>query len=177
MEMDLQLAEEKGNILGRDFLTWLWFKSEQQNGIFRSAKGEDFSLHIEQKVVVEGGEGESREKAVCTGIMSELKEAKLGLRTGKKVILARIKLEQDVHQWILDIDAANFCFSGLKTPKVDTSLEEGDDPDSIFLEKTFLVEKALEFMDSVFSGFVELRLSADWQREVQAFKKWLNEDD
>ncbi len=176
MEMDLQLAEEKGTILGRDFLTWLWFKSEQQGGIFKTKSGEDFALYLEQKVVVEGGEGESLEKAVCTGIMSELREAKLGLRTGKKVVKAKIKLEQDANDWIMELDASNFTFSGLKTPKVDTKVEEGDDPDSIFLEKIFLVEKAAGFIDDVFSHFVERRFSIHWQGEVEAFKKWLYEE-
>ncbi len=176
MEVDLQMAEEKGAVLGRDFLTWLWYKSEQNNGIFKTVSGEDFALYIEQKVVVEGGEGESREKAVCTGLMSELREAKLGLRTGKKVVKAKIKVEQDSNEWIMEVDAADFTFSGLKTPKVDTKLEEGDDPDSIFLEKIFLVEKGVGFLDDVFHSFVEKRFSIDWQGEVDAFRHWLYED-
>jgi hypothetical protein len=175
METDLKLAEEKGTILGRDFLTWLWFKSEQQNGIFKTGQGEDFALYLEQKVVVLGGEGESLEKAVCTGFMSELREAKLGLRSGKKVAQAKIKLEQDVNEWIMEVDASNFTFSGLKTPKVDTRMEEGDDPDSIFLEKVFLVEKAIMLVDEVFKKFVEIRFSMDWHGEVDAFRKWLYE--
>nr|WP_028575461.1 hypothetical protein [Desulfonatronovibrio hydrogenovorans] len=175
--MDLQLANEKRVILGRDFLTWLWFKSEQQNGMFKSRSGEDFSLYLEQKVVVEGGEGESLEKAVCTGMMSELREAKLGLRTGKKVAQAKIRLEQDANEWIMQVDASDFIFSGLKTPKVDTKVEEGDDPDSILLEKMFLVEKALGFLDDIYTGFVDLRLSIHWQGEVESFKKWLYRDE
>lgn len=177
METDLQLAEEQGTILGRDFLTWLWFKSEQQNGVFKSAQGEDFALYLEQKIVVEGGEGESLEKAVCTGIMSELREAKLGLRTGKKVVQAKVKVEQDSNEWIMEVDASRFAFSGLKTPKVDTKLEEGDDPDSILLEKIFLVEKGIGFVDELFTGFVRKRFSIHWQGEVDAFRKWLYDDE
>ncbi len=177
MEVDLKLAEEKGAMLGRDFLTWLWFKSDEQGGIFKTRKGDDFSVYLEQKVVVEGGEGESLEKAVCTGIMSELREARLGLRTGKKVARAKIRLEQDANEWIMEVNASDFTFSGIKTPRVETNREEGDDPDSAFLEKMFLLEKALEFLDELFRRFVELRLSIHWQGEVDAFRKWLYADD
>ena len=176
MEMDLQIAQEKGTILGRDFLTWLWFKSEEQNGIFKTKNGEDFALYLEQKVVVQGGEGERLEKAMCTGAMSELREAKLGLLTGKKVVQAKIKLEQDSNEWIMEVDASNFTFSGLKTPKVRTKMEEGEDPDGVFLEKIFLVEKALGFVDYLFRDFVEKRFSIHWQREIEAFRKWLDRD-
>ncbi len=176
MEMDLQLAKEKGDILGRDFLTWLWFKSETQNGIFKSSNGEDFSLYLEQKIVVEGGEGESLEKAVCTGIMSELWEAKQGLRKGKKVVQAKIKIESDINEWIVQVESSDFNFAGFKTPKIDTKLDEGDDPDSIFLEKMFLLEKAIGFIDDVYNDFISKRLSIHWQGEVDAFKKWLSED-
>ncbi len=173
-QVDLQLAGEKDVILGRDFLTWLWFKSEQQDNLFKTKNGEDFALYLEQKVVVEGGEGVSLEKAVCTGMMSDLKEARLGLSTGKKVAQARIKLEQDANEWIMDVDASNFSFSGLKTPKVRTKMEEGDDPDSAFLEKVYLVEKALEFFDDLFAGFIDIRLSIHWQGEVEALRNWLH---
>jgi hypothetical protein len=175
-QVDLQLAGEKGTILGRDFLTWLWFKSENQNGIFKTKNGEDFALYLEQKVVVQGGEGERLEKAMCTGAMSELREARLGLRTGKKVVQAKIKLEQDSNEWIVEVDASNFTFSGLKTPKVRTKMEEGEDPDGVFLEKIFLVEKALGFFDDVFNSFVDIRMSIHWQGEVEALRKWLEQD-
>ncbi|WP_045214916.1 hypothetical protein [Desulfonatronovibrio magnus] len=176
MEVDLQLAKEKGAALGRDFLTWLWFRSEIQDGVFQTGSGQDFALYLEQKIVVEGGEGDSLEKAVCTGIMSDLWEARQGLRTGKKVVQAKIKLEQDDNEWLVQLDAADFAFSGLKTPKVDTKQEEGDDPDSAFLEKMFLLERAMELIDEAYKLFLHKRMSIDWQGEREAFQKWLHED-
>lgn len=59
MELDLEHAETVSLALGQEFLTWLWFASETQNGLFRTADGEVFSLLVEQKVSVQGGEGET----------------------------------------------------------------------------------------------------------------------
>ena len=46
-------------LLGQEFLTWLWYRSEYADGLFRAASG-DYSFHvrIEQRLVVRGGEGE-----------------------------------------------------------------------------------------------------------------------
>jgi len=172
--MDLQLAAEKSPILGQEFLTWLWFKSEETNGLFETGDGQSFALYFGQKIAVQGGEGESVEKAICSGFMSELKEARQGLRTGKKVVQAIVRLEQDTNTWQLQLNADNFAISGLKTPKVDMKLEEGDDPDARFLEKMYLVEKSLEFLDSVYEQFLRLRLSSAWSEEVRKIKKWLD---
>ncbi len=174
--MDLQLAQEKDVVLGPDFLTWLWYRSEKQNNVFETEKGEEFSLYLGQKIVVQGGEGESLEKAVCSGMLSRLQEAKLGLRSGKKVTQARVLLEQDSNAWSVQIDSTGFTWSGFKTPKVDVREQEGDDLDGIFLEKLYLVEKAVLFIDAVYAQFLSLRLSSEWPEEVNGFKQWLYQD-
>ena len=79
--MDLEHAESVGLLLGQEFLTWLWFASETSNGLFRTKDGEAFSVTVEQKVSVQGGEGEARETAVCSGPMAELREARMGAPT------------------------------------------------------------------------------------------------
>ena len=58
--MDLERAETVSLILGQEFLTWLWFASETSNGLFRTKDGEAFSVTVEQKVSVQGGEGEAK---------------------------------------------------------------------------------------------------------------------
>ncbi len=171
--MDLQLAQEKDAILGRDFLTWLWFKSEVQNNIFKTPQGEEFALYLGQKVVVEGGEGESKEKAVCSGMMSRLQEAKQGLRTGKKVVQARLTVEQDSNTWSLQVNSSCLSLSGIKTPGMEVRIQEGEDPDSIFLEKMFLLEKSIYFIEVVYAEFLQLRLSHEWPGEVRVFREWL----
>ncbi|MFW5730618.1 MAG: hypothetical protein ACOCV7_03115 [Desulfonatronovibrionaceae bacterium] len=176
MDTDLKAAEQKGEILGRDFLTWLWFKSELNSGIFQTREKEDFGLYLEKKIVVEGGEGESLEKAVCTGMMSELREARLGLKTGKKVVQAVLRFDQDSTEWMMQVNASDFSFSGVKTPKVETRLEEGDDPDAPFLEKMFLLEKVFGFLDDLFHAFLKIRFSDVWAEEIKNCRMWLNNE-
>ncbi len=165
--------EEKNAYLGQDFLTWLWFCSESNNGQIKDRHGQEYLLYLEQKVTVQGGEGESKDTNVSNGQLSELKEARMGLRSGKKVNQAKVKIEQDSEAWEMQLKAENFDFTGLKTPKVEMKVEEGEDPDSRFLEKMFLIEKSLEVIDDLYLYFLQKRLGPEWNQELSDMKKWI----
>ena len=171
--MDLENAETVSLALGQEFLTWLWFAAETSNGLFRTREGEAFSVTVEQKVSVQGGEGEAKETAVCSGPMAELREARLGLRNGKKVNKVKVRIEKDEVSWQVLLDAANFTLQGLKTPKVEMKLEEGEDPDSRILEKIYLLEKCMDYLDTVFTRFLDLRFGPNWPEETTRLRKWL----
>ena len=175
-EIDLQQAEKIAPLLGQDFLTWLWYQSEKGEGIFYSQDAEPFSFSLQKRLVVQGGDGETKDTAVCSGPQSEFREAKLGLRTGKKVNQAKLQIEQDVNAWEVQLKAEDFSFAGLRTPRVDMQLEEGEDPDSRYLEKIFLIEKCLEFIDVLYSKFLQIRFSSQWEAEVRQIREWIFED-
>ncbi|MDR2669694.1 MAG: hypothetical protein LBC14_07070, partial [Desulfovibrio sp.] len=80
-------------LLGQEFLTWLWFRSATGK-IFNDVKGRPFTISVEQRVVVQGGDGDHLETASVSGVESELREARLGLVTGKKVSRALLRLER-----------------------------------------------------------------------------------
>lgn len=112
------LGQTADTILGQELLTWLWFRSETQAASLFEEKNQPFSLTMEQCIVVQGGEGASLETAMVAGSMSALREARLGLKTGKKVTRAIVCLEQDSLTWQCTLKADDFSFSAFKTPKV-----------------------------------------------------------
>lgn len=173
--MDLIKAALQDAVIGQDFLTWLWFRSEKNGWLFRTAGGIEFNVYLEQRLSVRGGSGENVEKAVVTGPHAEFTEAKLGLRNGKLVDKALVRIERDGAVWNVLLGADDFSLSGLRTPKIETRLEEGDDPDAPFLEKMMLVEQCLEFVDELYGQFLAVRLSTSWTDELRTFREWLEE--
>ncbi|WP_027180408.1 hypothetical protein [Maridesulfovibrio bastinii] len=169
----LLLAERENTLIGQDFLTWLWFKSEIVNGMFETADGEKFMLYLEHRISVQGGDGENVDTATVSAASGNMSEALQGLKTGKKVTRAQIKMEIDENLWQTQVKAEDFTFSGLKTPKVEMKTEEGDDPDGKFLEKIYLIEKCIALFDAVFLEFIKLRISPEWKDEVSKFRSWL----
>jgi hypothetical protein len=171
--MDLQLVERENRIIGQDFLTWLWFYSETTGGAFQTESGKGFSISLEQRISVQGGEGENVATATVSSPLGELTEALSGLRIGKKVNKAQLRMERDGETWMLTVKAEDFGFSGLKTPKIETKSNDDEDPDGAFLEKMYLIEECLEMLDAAFARFLKLRLGPDWKDEAAGLTRWV----
>jgi hypothetical protein len=165
------IGQTKDLLLGQEFLTWLWFRSAT-GGIFQDASGRPFTVSLEQRIVVQGGDGDHVETASVSGIDSELREARLGLTTGKKVTRALIRLERAPEEWQLTAKAADFSCGSLKTPKIEP--DDQADPDALFLEKISLVEGCLELMDILYLRFLDIRLDNGWPEEVKRLRQWMD---
>jgi hypothetical protein len=171
------LGQGTDAMLGQEFLTWLWYRCEEQPDGFHDAKGRPFRLTMEQRVAVQGGEGDALETATVSGALSQLREARLGLRTGKKVTRAQVHIEADELAWQATLKAEDLSVSGFRAPPIDKGDKDGDDPDAFFLEKMYLLETGLEKLDAAYAEFLAVRLSASWPREAQAVARWMTAPD
>lgn len=175
----MSLSSEYGSpdlILGEEFLTWLWYKSDIDSSFFKDHGGETFQVYVEKKVVVQGGNGDTKETASVSGSLSPLREARFGLGTGKKVSRAFLRLEKNDLCWQFSISANDFSFQSLRIPKIGEK-EQDEDPDALILEKVYLVEECLHLFDSIYETFVSMRFSDDWQSEIEAVRSWMTELD
>lgn len=160
------------SVLGEEFLTWLWFQSDVAPGAFVDKDGQPFSVSMEQRIVVQGGQGEAKETASVAGTLSPLTEARFGLGKGKKVTRATIRLEKDGLAFQFTLSADDFTLGSMKLPKVEKP-EEDDDPDAMLLERFYLMEVCLGLLESLYATFLRLRLSADWSETVQEITAWI----
>lgn len=160
--------------LGREFLTWLWYKSEERNGTILIPGIGETEIHLVRRLVLESGEGEYSESVVCQGVHADLKEGREALRRGKKVKEARLRLIRDAAAWEFTFKADRFQFQSMKIPVVaDMDEEEQEDSDGRILERIYLIETAVRIIDRLFAWFVSLRLPENWQRERLRMEKWL----
>ncbi len=163
-------------LVGRYFLTWLWFKSEERNGRIALSSSEDIELHLLKRIALEAGEGEYAQGVVCSGLHAELTEGKEAVRRGKKVKDAGIKLHRDANEWEFAFKADTFYFQSLKMP-VEDGREAGEDPSAKLLERIYLIEKAATTIDALYASFLAVRFSADWtQKEKPRLTAWLKPD-
>jgi hypothetical protein len=161
--------------LGQDFLTWLWFYADTTAGQFSLNDGTQYSIHLEQRVVVTGGEGESLETTTVSGSMSPLREARIGLASGKKVCQALLRIERNAEVWTATVKAESLSLSGLKTPTVEREKADDDfDDDARVLEKLYLVESVTDMIDNAFDTFMEVRLNpTNWAETIKRIRPWL----
>ena len=172
MSRQTSLSQSTDMILGQEFLTWLWYKSDAQPHAFIDAANAPFQLFMEHRMVVQGGAGDTLETASVSGALSPLREARFGLATGKKVTRATLRFEQDDLRWQLSLKAEDFAVSGLRCPKTDRA---DTDPDAPLLERIYLMERCLALVDCLYTAFLRLRLSPQWTDEARQVHTWMTE--
>lgn len=175
--MDLvDLMTEKA-FLGQEFLTWLWFKSEERGGAVRlENSGIDVELVFEKHILLESGEGESYEKLICQGLQAELKEARTGLAMGKKIEQARLLLTRDAYEYHLTLKGSLFEFRSVRLPKTMAGAEESDEAGAVegrILDRIALYEMCVRTMDELFGMFLARRAGDDWPRELTRLSEWI----
>jgi len=159
-----------GENLGQDFLTWLWFFSEQRGGILRVGNS-DIGVLVEGPLTfVLEGEG-AYETVVRKGTPELSAEAKTALLNGKKLRMARITLARGEESWSATVNADAFVFRGAKLPKGDAV-----DPVSRFHERMRSLADFLEAFLSYFDRFLDERADpARWGESRAELHRWVTE--
>ncbi|GAB6194158.1 hypothetical protein [Desulfocastanea catecholica] len=175
--MDLvDLIIEK-RFLGQEFLTWLWWKSEERGGSVELPGQGDITVVFEKHMLLESGEGESTEKIVCTGLQAELQEARTGLRMGKKLEQARIVIGHNDYEYSFTLAAALMEFRNVRLPKTETTEnDKSDSPEEVegmILERIYLFEELIKLVNALFKMFLDVRLTAAWRDELQKIRGWV----
>ncbi len=161
---------------GREFLTWLWFKSEERNGRIDLGGGEEIGLFFVRRLVLESGRGDYAETVVCQGPHASLREGREALRQGKKIREARLALEIDAAEWEFTFKVDLFQFQALKLPAAadDSGENEATEGEGLLLERIFLMERAVAIMERLFTVYMEIRNSPGWNAEAARIDSWAN---
>jgi len=172
--MQLMERVKEYAFLGQEFLLWLWFRSDVREGRFSLGEAGDAVLRVGNRIVLQSDEGERAEKVICLGEGSHMREARFALAESKFVVEAMFRLAVGDDEWSFVLDAQWMNFKSFKSPKVMQDKEK--DPEGLFYEKFSLIDQALSAMDFIYSSFIRIRLSPDWEaRELPELLKWIKE--
>lgn len=174
--MDLVDIISEKKFLGQEFLTWLWYKSEERGGAILLPEAGDIQVVFEKHMLLESGDGESLERLICKGLQTELQEARTGLLMGKKLEQARIYLAKGDYEWRLSLGATLFEYRNVSLPRTVSPSEEASEPaarEAKILERIGMSEELLHTIDELFRLFLQIRTSADWPGELGRLKSWI----
>ena len=177
MKEDYLRVVEAKRFIGREFLTWLIYRLEEDGG--RMVVGNDVvELALGDRVVLEErGERAARLTLFDEGDMRP--ELGAGLRRGKLMDRARLSVSRGEQRWELSLDGGLLTFDSLRCPPLgdrDTTLR--DDPRASFENDLFLrladVEDVVSVFDRLFAAFCEVRVSPRWDAEtLPALRAWV----
>jgi recombination associated protein RdgC len=170
----LDILKEKA-FLGREFLTWLWFKSDRAGGMVEIPGKRTIELSFLDKMTLDLSGSESPQMVTIKGGQSELREGMAALKEGKKIEEARILIRDSQEEYTVTIKGTWLSFSGFRTPPAFPTQEgDADDSEGAFHEKMYLVEQFLTIIDELFAFFLEMRVSDAWEKtELPLLRKWV----
>lgn len=164
----------KTEFLGREFLLWLWFRSETERGIFDLRDEGQAEVWFDGKIILQSESDRGVDTITCAGEAAYMREARLALSMEKDITRAALKLMVGEDAFSFVLDALWMNFNSFKAPRV--ALDKDADPDGLFYEKIFLIEKAVSAMDDIFAVFINLRTTSQWSdTERPALIKWIRE--
>ncbi len=162
-------AETDGSIMGRDFLTWLWYIQEEIGEVSLDPYGR-FTLMLDGPLVFQAEDGGARESIVRKGAPTISAEAKAALMVGKKLRRAKLYLrDESGATWSAIVDADTFVFRTLKLPE-----GEALEPHAVFEERItnlFLFQRAFYALFELF--LKEIRVPEKYETLQRSIKEWV----
>ncbi|MBB5021226.1 hypothetical protein [Desulfurispira natronophila] len=155
--------------IGKEFLIWLWHKSETMEGRYRF-QDEIIHIWIDDHVVLESQYGDARESRLSKGEPSISPEAAMALYEGKKVKECKLRVEFGVEKVAtFTVKGHTLQISALKMPVI---LLENDE--EIFIERLHWLTRIDNLMGTLFEDFVRERLDAErWKERKFEIIQWI----
>lgn len=174
---------EANQWLGRDFLFWLMNETLHSSAEFAvnqpgpAVEGEGFVAYLNDRLQLLSSSEQGVQKVTVSGPQQDFSEVRTALQDGKEILEAVLYLEKQDQLWKLTLKGDLFQFASFKSPPV--TIEKDDITDAamerqaVFYERMFLLEEGLQLFDSLYAGFLNLRLGGGWPAREQAIRTWL----
>lgn len=171
--MDLIDLINRTSFLGPEFLTWLWYRSEKQQGVF-DAGGEigPFELWFDDKLTIGSPAVNAQENLFKGGHPATSVEARIALRLGKQPSDAKLRIVRASQEWSFSLKADRLEPAGVKIPAVLSREDE-----EVLNERMVLIEQLDTMLKSLLAQFLVLRVSPEWEAtELPAMQRWVATD-
>lgn len=160
------------HILSEEFLTWLLYRAWSGSSGFIFPHN-TLMIEVHQPISVQNCDGDTKSVVNVRGDDSKFAEIFKGLQEGKKVCGLTLQLEINDNLYSTRLSSPNALFlRGAKLPGVAKD-SISDDPDGMFLERVYFIEKLYSSLDAMFKKFVLLRISNDWKAEEERIMEWV----
>ncbi len=167
--MDKEQTRKSGS-LGRDFLTFLCYKSDESGGqIENPATKEQFVCLVDGKIVLENDNDIPPCSITYAGDGFSERDLKQALRAGKRVREARLRVEKGENTWEFTLKADRLEVSGLKI-----SMPPAREAEERFYGRMYSIEGLHALLDAYFEYFVGEINAKTWKNKgFKQFQDWL----
>ena len=172
--LDVAITYNRYRFLGNEFLTWLWYTLENRSSQLVEIDTDLSTLEIGNRMVLENRRSEGLETITIKGDDAGLEEGLLALKKGALVTEMNLIYRSGDNTWQFNLKGESLNISSFKTPETAVT-QTKEDIEGAVLEKIFLYEKVILFIEGAFRHFVRLRISEDWEKKmITQMKQWIN---
>jgi len=152
----------------REFLMWLLYRSEQENGMFE-LQGEFVTFRVEDQLKLEG-EGDVRQTDLKKGVPSISEEARISMRNGKLPTRMRVRLTIGSDDYLFVLDSVSMEVRQLKTPAVPFR----EAPMKLD-QRLFHLGQVYRILELLMKEFVKERLDDEnWAGRTREISEWVH---
>ena len=174
--LDVAVAYNRYRFIGDEFLTWLWFVIENDQEQLKKADKDLFVLEVGNRLVLENRRRDSLERITIKGDEAGLEEALLALQKGAMVTEINLVYRQADKRWQFNLKGESLNISSFKIPEI-ARPETREDIEGYVLEKIYLYDRVVQFLQNVFQMFIGLRVSNSWdQSVVPNIRQWFKSE-
>ncbi len=167
--MDMFEKIERTRHFGESFLLWLWYHSVMDDTLFYLSDQTSLALAIDNQMTLEAKLAEAEKSVLSGGAPAESQEAYEGLRQGKIVSQAKLRVQRDEKEWVFVFVASSMSISGLKIPALMTKAD-----DEKLYERQALIDEIDGLMRGLYEKFLSVRLDAKaWKTEKDNIHSWM----
>lgn len=172
--LDAAIAYNRYRFLGNEFLTWLWYTLENRSQQLEDIDADLSALEIGNRMVLENHRGERLETITIKGDDAGLEEGLVALKKGALVSEMNLIYRSGDHTWQFNLKGESLNISSFRTPET-AGTQSTEDIEGAVLEKIFLYEKIIRFVEAAFRHFVRLRISEKWaENTTPRIRRWIN---
>ena len=171
--LDVAVAYNRFKFLGNEFLTWLWFVIENDPRHLKNFFPDLASFGIGDRIVLENRNQEAVESITIKGDEANLEEGMVALRKGAVVTELNLHFKSGDQEWGFTIKGESLNLSNLKIP-FGGPTETAEEIENTVIEKIYLYEQVIQFVENLFKDFIKQRTSIHWQNKIiPMIRKWI----
>ncbi|MGE0478970.1 MAG: recombination-associated protein RdgC [Phycisphaerae bacterium] len=156
------------SFLGREFLSWLWYHVDADEGPLRVSAADEVAVMIDKVVRLKCDYGLSGATVVSADGPTHLPETKAALRVGKQPTRMGLVLGGSAGEFRLTLDAARMTVSGLTLPEAPGERTARDRLE----ERLAGVADVANLLDALFEMFLLKRTDREWAAELRRMSAW-----
>ena len=160
---------EPKDFLGNEFLIWLWYRCDADEGLFNTSAGE-IAVVIDRLLEMDCAWDATGKQSLRGDGPSRLPEAREALKLGKWPRKVGLVLAAGDEPWNLTLQGDRVIYSGVKLPKPDEPPTTPRELIESRLDGFLELDRAVQ---SLYEHFLAIRLGDGWRTEVDRISEWV----